>query len=211
MAVSPPCAKLRMLFEFYKVDYQCWKGKRKGSEYKKVPTTVINGLQINDSFIVVKSLARILDGKPLTPELVQLEEMGTYGVMIALEVAVANDSNEFSKCGPLIGMPCLVSCFSCCIPTCAGRSMAKKNSHLLTLKEYKDKYAEALKGKQYFHGDKAGVVDVSLCGILAPFDTAGIKYVTELVGSDGPVAEWYQRMKAQLPKLAFDSSIERKQ
>lgn len=46
MGVSPPCAKLRMIFDFYGVDYRCWAGKKKDSEYKKVPVVVTNGLQV---------------------------------------------------------------------------------------------------------------------------------------------------------------------
>ena len=95
--ISPPCAKLRMVFEFYGVDYQCYKGPRKGSEYKKIPVIVFNNVQINDSFIILKSLAKILDGVPLSPELLELEEMTTFGVMIAMEARVANDSAELSK------------------------------------------------------------------------------------------------------------------
>jgi len=95
--VSPPCVKLRLIFEFYGVDYQCMQGKKKDSEYKKIPVIVFNNVQINDSFVIVKSLAKVLDGEPLTPALLELEEMTTYGVMIAMEARVANDCSEFNK------------------------------------------------------------------------------------------------------------------
>ena len=59
------------------------KGKKPGSEYKKIPVVDIGpNVQINDSFIVVKTLAPILQGRPLTDEELQLEEMNTYGVMV---------------------------------------------------------------------------------------------------------------------------------
>ena len=47
MGSSPPCAKLRMIFEFYGVNYKCWAGKKKDSEYQKVPVVVTNGLQVS--------------------------------------------------------------------------------------------------------------------------------------------------------------------
>ena len=60
------------------------KGKKPNSEYKKVPVLDLNGVQINDSYIIVKNLAPILYGKALTEEEVKFEEAMTYGMMICL-------------------------------------------------------------------------------------------------------------------------------
>eukprot|EP00277_Geminigera_cryophila_P005618 CAMPEP_0179413312 /NCGR_PEP_ID=MMETSP0799-20121207/5024_1 /TAXON_ID=46947 /ORGANISM="Geminigera cryophila, Strain CCMP2564" /LENGTH=254 /DNA_ID=CAMNT_0021185761 /DNA_START=76 /DNA_END=840 /DNA_ORIENTATION=+ len=215
MPVSPPCCKLRMIFEYYKVDYQCYKGKKKGSDYKKVPAIVVANLQINDSFVIVKALAKILDGAPLSPALLELEEMTTFGTMVALEAQVANNTAELNKCGPMFGtgispiIGAILPCVSCCLTTCAGPGFYKKNPHLLSLQEYQDKYAAALQNKQFFHGSAPGIVDVSFCGMIAPFEHAGNKCVSELIGAKGPLAEWYARMKLQVPTLSYDAkSIE---
>jgi hypothetical protein len=78
-AISPPCVKIRAVFAFYKVPFTKHNGKKPNSPYKKIPVVDIgkDGHQINDSFIIVKSLAPILQGRPLTEEEIQLEEMNT--------------------------------------------------------------------------------------------------------------------------------------
>ena len=42
-------------------------------------------LQINDSFIITKTLAPILFGDALSPAELELEELVTYGLMLAFE------------------------------------------------------------------------------------------------------------------------------
>ena len=43
--------------------------------------------------------------------------------------------------------------------------------------------------------------------ILTHAYIAGNKCVKEFVGSSGPVADWYSRMKSQLPPLKYEKSI----
>jgi len=78
---SPPSAKIRALLKLAGVEYERCPGKVKGSEYQKIPVLFVNGRQINDSFVIVKTLAPILFGEALTEKDLELEEMLTYGLM----------------------------------------------------------------------------------------------------------------------------------
>ena len=92
---------------------------------------------------------------------------------------------------------CLLPCFSCCITTSKGPGFYKQNPDLLTLEQYRYKYAEALKSKQFFHGSKPGVVDVSLCGVIVLFEEAGNTCVAAEVVSEKAICA----MKQERPQL----------
>ena len=47
---------------------------------------MLNDRQINDSFIMIKNLSKIVDGKELTEEELEFEKEMTYGFMIATEI-----------------------------------------------------------------------------------------------------------------------------
>ena len=187
------------------VDFKVIEGKKKDSEYKKVPVVIVQNRQINDSFIVVKALARILDGAELSKDLIMVEEMTTYGLMVALEVDVAGSCNDLVKCASNMGgcTCCLLTSLSCCLCCLAPGMIRKKNPELKGLDHYAEQYKKALGTNQYFHGDKPGIVDVSICGVLAPFAHAGnITTTTKFLGSSGTLFEWYNRMKPTLPNIS---------
>ena len=71
---SPPCTKIMSILTYHKIQYKLIKSLKKDSEYQKVPILIINGRQINDSFIIVRNLAKIIDGRDLTYEEVIFEE-----------------------------------------------------------------------------------------------------------------------------------------
>lgn len=201
--ISPPCCKLRMIFKWYNVPFKIIDGPKSDSDYKKIPVVVVNGMQINDSFIVVKSLASILDGQPLSPELVAVEEMTTFGLMMALELDVTKSCLEIQKCAPMLdGLMCCglwsLSCIICCF---APGMISSKNPDLKSLAAYRSLYVKALNGNQFFHGSKPGIVDVSLCGVLSPFVRAGNSCVPEFLGDGGEMFEWYARMSTRLPNV----------
>ena len=56
---------------------------------------MLNGIQINDSFIMVKNLAPILYGKPLTEEEIKFEEVMTMGLNPAMQSKFADDGWMF--------------------------------------------------------------------------------------------------------------------
>ncbi len=169
-----------------------------------MPVVIVQNRQINDSFIVVKSLARILDGSDLSKDLIEIEEMNTYGLMVALEADVAGSCTDLVKCAPNMGccFCCLLTSFSCCICCFAPGNFRKRFPDLKGLEHYSQQFTKALGSKQYFHGDKPGIVDVSICGVMSPFVHAGNQVsITKFLGSSGPLFEWYNRMKPNLPKI----------
>ena len=179
-------------------------GKKPDSEYKKVPVVVIHNRQINDSYIVVKSLAHILDGAPLTKELIEIEEMTTYGLMVALEADVASDCSSLVACAPHFGccICALVTSCSCIICCVAPGVFRKRNPEMQSLDYYSKTYTTGLGAKQYFHGDKPGIVDVSICGVLAPFIKGGrSNTIKKFLGTTGPLSDWFNRMKPTLPDI----------
>ena len=72
---------------------------------------------------------------------------------------------------------------------------------LCSLDQYRQKYIEALGSKSYFHGSAPGIVDVSLCGVLAPFMRAGNDCVLLFLGETGVLSEWHRRMSNRLPNI----------
>ena len=192
-----------MIFKYYGVEYKAINGKKEDSDYKKIPVVVTNGVQINDSFIIVKSFARILCGLDLTPELLEVEQMTTSGLMIALEVAVAGSCTELNKCASKMDCCfCMIlsscSCLICCM---APGYIRDKHPALQNLEFYKSSYTVALGDKKYFHGENPGIVDISICGVLAPFIHADNEFVREFLGANGKLKEWYDRIRPVLPNI----------
>ena len=60
--LSPPCAKIVSILHHHNIQFKLVKGAPKKSTYKKVPVIILNDRQINDSFIIIKNLAKIVDG-----------------------------------------------------------------------------------------------------------------------------------------------------
>ena len=202
-AISPPCCKLRMIFSYYKLKFVVIDGKKPNSEYKKIPVVVVKNKQINDSFIIVKSLAQILDGQELTPELLALEEMNTYELMISLELHTASSCVSLLSCARKMNfcVCVLLSTFSCCICCCAPISMRSKFPNVKSVIEYNALYSDILGEKEYFHGSSPGIVDISLCGILAPFLHANVHVADEFLGTSGCLFEWHSRLRSRLPNI----------
>ena len=131
--ISPPCCKLRMIFKWYKIPFKTITGKKPDSDYQKIPVVVVNGIQINDSYVVVRSLAPILDSSALTPELIEVEEMTTFGLMIALELDVASSCIELQRCSSLLDgvLSVVLWSLACCLCCFAGSAIKSKNPGLL--------------------------------------------------------------------------------
>mmetsp|Transcript_92844 Transcript_92844/g.277008 ORF Transcript_92844/g.277008 Transcript_92844/m.277008 type:complete len:246 (+) Transcript_92844:71-808(+) len=201
--MSPPCAKIRLLLAFYRVPFASVAGHRPTGEYKKMPALDVGDRQINDSFIIVKSLAPILQERPLTSEEVQLERNMTYGLMVALQKEVAGSSEDLRSCGCAMGggVGCMLWSLSCCIArvgpsrvgTDAARFLGKPVGPIL---EYGDLLRAHLGKKHFFAGSEPRVIDASIFGMLLPFDVAQCACLGALLGprSDA-LHQWFLRMK----------------
>uniref|UniRef100_A0A7S3Z901 GST N-terminal domain-containing protein n=1 Tax=Lotharella globosa TaxID=91324 RepID=A0A7S3Z901_9EUKA len=188
--ISPPCCKIRTILNHYGVKFSQIEGPKKDSEYKKVPVLMLNGRQVNDSFIMVKELAKILDGKALTPELIEVEETFTFGAMISLEADVADSCSDLCGCAGLLGgcLGCLLGTLSCCIA--CGVNIRKGKPELKDTTTYGAMLSEKLRGKKFFHGDEPGIVDVSLFGAMLPFAEAKTQALEGFL--DAGMREWHE-------------------
>lgn len=196
--ISPPCCKLRFLLKYYKVPFTSLDGKKPGSEYTKIPVLDIGDRQINDSYIIVKNLAPILQGRPLTPEEVELEKTVTFGLMIELERVTGSSTCALFSCAGLMGggMGCCLRIAAPCIACCIGPNIGKDKG-LKSLGEYQEMLVKHLKG-DFFGGSDPGVLDASIYGVLMPFDAAHVPAVESLLGDLGaPLQAWHQRMTAK--------------
>mmetsp|Transcript_141461 Transcript_141461/g.439695 ORF Transcript_141461/g.439695 Transcript_141461/m.439695 type:complete len:238 (+) Transcript_141461:99-812(+) len=196
MKISPPCCKIRFLLNYYKVPFTEVDGKKPESEYKKVPVLDIADRQINDSYIIVKSLSPILQGRPLTEREVQIEHMLTFGIMLALEKATASSCCSLCGCAGLMGggKGCLLRFAACFIACCVGPSMMKGKT-LKSLPEYSESLKEHLGSQTFFGGSEPSIIDASLYGTIAPFEMAGANCVDMLLGDiSSPLRRWFDAM-----------------
>jgi hypothetical protein len=83
-------------YETVNVDYVS-KSELSFSEYKKVPVLTVNGYQINDSAIIIKTLTPIIYGRPLSQvEQAQVDETTTK-TMLAFEVLMFQSDKDIQK------------------------------------------------------------------------------------------------------------------
>mmetsp|Transcript_3288 Transcript_3288/g.10064 ORF Transcript_3288/g.10064 Transcript_3288/m.10064 type:complete len:256 (-) Transcript_3288:105-872(-) len=197
--ISPPCCKLRFLLQYYKVPFRVVDGKKPGSTYTKIPVLDIADRQINDSFIIVKSLAPILQGRPLTQDEEEVERQVTFGLMIAAEKRTAGSVKELCACGALLGgvLGCFLRAGSCVI-CCVGPRKIGAGKQLKSMKEYGDMLRDHLASGEFLGGgSRPSVLDVSVFGVLSPFARVEAICIDELLGHEGdPLRAWYDRMRS---------------
>jgi len=194
--VSPPCCKIRFMLKYYQVPFTSKEGKKPNSDYKKIPVLDIGDRQINDSYIIVKNLSPILQGRSLTEKEVAMEHSLTFGLMIALEKATATSVGSLCGCGSLLGgcQGCCLRCMAPFIACCIGPKVGK-DKDLKSLQDYGDKLRTDLGFMAFFGGEEPSVSDASLYGVLLPFDKAGATCVEVLLGDmEDPLSKWYHRM-----------------
>ncbi len=199
--LSPPTNKIMTILDFHQIKYTMNPKVPKESPYKKMPILVIGGKQINDSFIIARVLASILDKAPYTESELQGETMSTRGLMLALEAEVAGSGEEMRKCGRAAGgcIGCVLSCLSCCVPICGFSKKIKgafPGESDISVREYSEKFAGILGTNQYFHGQEIGVSDLSLFGVLRAFAKAD-NAALQVFMSNEIVGNWYGRVKEQ--------------
>jgi glutathione S-transferase len=196
--ISPPCCKIRFLLAFYEVPFKTVLGPKPNSDYKKIPVLDIGDrIQVNDSFIIAKSLSPILQGRPLKGDELEIEWEVTYGLMPALEVHAAGSISDLCACAALLGgtMGCALRTFACSL-CCAAPRKISEGKDLRTVPEYGDMLRDRLNGFSFFGGDSPNVLDVSAYGVLEPFARVQSSCVDCLLGPPGDVLrEWHNRMK----------------
>jgi len=154
----------------------------------KIPVLDVNGCRLKGSLIIIKNLARILDGKPMSDEQVRLEKMITFGLAIEMERSVSMNS--------------LFCCFAPSIAYWFGPLIGKgKNPKKIF--DYSQELKDFLQEKRFFSGhENPGINDLSLYGIIEPFQEAGNAVVNQLLGDiEDPLRIWHNTMKSRVPSL----------
>jgi len=201
--ISPPCVKVRAILKFFKVAFESKEGKPPNTVYKGIPILVVNGRQINDSYIIIKTLAPILIGRAMTNEELEFEKMLTFCLMPALESAVAASCNDLCKCACFAGggFCCLLSVLSCCIPCCGPARIATDYPNLKSVDNYVSIIVTTLGSTDYLFGDSIGISDVALYGLLCGFKLAGTEVCENMFHKNPTLQKWYDRVAPQVPHL----------
>ena len=200
--VSPPCRKIKTIFKFYGIKYTQLSSKP-DSEYKKIPIVTIGKYQINDSHIIARILAQVLEGNDLTERELLIEQTTTRGLMMALEVSVMESIHAIQQCAPHISenlcLQGLVWSVACCIPCCGLSNRIKsKFPDLKSVPSYGKWYAEQLGDQPFFHGETIGIIDCAVYGVLGGFAVAGNLCFDEFVGADVRLKSWWQKCTVQV-------------
>eukprot|EP00240_Pyramimonas_obovata_P013339 CAMPEP_0118942310 /NCGR_PEP_ID=MMETSP1169-20130426/35950_1 /TAXON_ID=36882 /ORGANISM="Pyramimonas obovata, Strain CCMP722" /LENGTH=242 /DNA_ID=CAMNT_0006887315 /DNA_START=60 /DNA_END=785 /DNA_ORIENTATION=+ len=203
---SMPCVKVRAHLTYTLVHFTAREGKKPGSDYEKIPVLDVNGRQINDSAIIVKTLAPIIYGRPLTDEEWHWEQRLTYGTMIAAEKTCFGDATDLKKFAHYVGFDkgwhgfwgLLIPIAAPILSIVIKKKLDKNNPGLLPLDDYLKEYKAALGDREYFTGNSIGPIDVSFVGILVVFEKAGTSFIKAAL-QKAKLLQYYNSIKMRLP------------
>jgi len=198
---SPPSAKVRWYLKYFKINYQSVKQFAPGP-YKKSPSIVVNGRQVNDSMIIVKYLSKALFGS--FDE--EFEKKLVYETHLALEVEFTANPGECKtllvKSGDLPG--CL-SCLASPILKKVGVKIKKENPDLKPLVEYFREFRAEIGEKQFWAGDKIGQQDLSFYGSFSVMRELEIGTFVNASAEAG-LDDWFKRMDQAVTQAVGRSS-----
>mmetsp|Transcript_72417 Transcript_72417/g.204710 ORF Transcript_72417/g.204710 Transcript_72417/m.204710 type:complete len:256 (-) Transcript_72417:79-846(-) len=208
---SPATAKARAVLDLAGVAYARRFGKVGHSSYQKFPVAFVNGRQINDSHVICKSLAPVLFGAPLTEADLRVDEVTTYGLMLACEVKAFSSPDCMRRWAALAGLAGGVTGFLVrhlapfSLAQRAADGLREKHPHLKEPAEYCRDLRQELdeRASPFFAGQQPGAVDASLFGALAVWAAGGeysMPFATEAI-EQGGLQPWHERMTAAMPDL----------
>ena len=214
MKASPPCIKIRALFALHGIVYESVYERAPGAYTKRPVLKIQMGgegeitKQINDSHVILQCLAPILDGRPLSPEEVELERFVTKELMISFEARAFSTGVDLHKFALVEGYGSLPAS-SLWMPLVRDvlsfkyhQSMSKSHPEALksTPAALTQRLADALKDQSFFAGADPGVVDCCVYGALAPFIEGRMAFAISALreAPDGTLQAWYDRMAAKV-------------
>lgn len=215
---NPPVTKIRAHLTYNSIPYTCVNrtpNKQPKGSYQKVPSIVVDGRQVNDSYVILKFLVPALYGN-LSEQDLLWEEKITYGAMIAMEVEAFEDPDSVSSILAMARKPGFLSWFSFFLPIGGpGHSMptgirnrrakpekVEKYGELKKFSEYLGEFKDAQGDKSFFGGENPSATDISLFATLKAFKT--VLYVEQALQEAG-LADWYKRVETKMPSLDKDT------
>jgi len=212
---SPPCWKVRAMLHYYELPYtsvHAYPGSKvEGLDdaYHKIPKLTVNGVQINDSAVVIRTLAPLVAGEEMTAVQIELEKRNNIkGLMGALEAETAGsftamvnatrvvtaDWNSYSYMALKPVVPYMLGALSPLLRLALSRAPHGKDGGSL---EHGRLFRQALGDAKFFHGERVGPLDLSLYGTLACF--AWLKSPPCLrVLAECDLQAWFDRVDEQV-------------
>eukprot|EP00470_Lotharella_oceanica_P001181 CAMPEP_0170177918 /NCGR_PEP_ID=MMETSP0040_2-20121228/11386_1 /TAXON_ID=641309 /ORGANISM="Lotharella oceanica, Strain CCMP622" /LENGTH=256 /DNA_ID=CAMNT_0010420791 /DNA_START=48 /DNA_END=815 /DNA_ORIENTATION=+ len=200
--ISGPSTMIRAIFFHYKVNYTLNYGPKSDSEYTKVPVVIINGQQINDSVIIIKHLAPILTGKPLTVDLLETMKTISYGLKIALDADSLDSCNDIFGCASVNG-----NCFGCVmriVAPCLVCCLNPRESDTLDSTEYARILKDKLGEKPFFHGSTPGIVDIAMFALIKLHVESRTKAIERFFDSGHGWRDYFKNVEASANMKAFE-------
>ena len=138
---------------------------------------MLNGRQINDSYIIVKNLAPILYGNPLTPEELNFTDRMTNGLIASL-LSLTYDSGALEskklylksegKCKACCCTVCCCNCW-CCMSTMSNNVLRYYELESNKTDSYIAMIEARLSENEFLQGPEIGILDLSLYGATQAF------------------------------------------
>lgn len=200
---SPPCVKIRAFLKYHGVPFETVFGRHPTSDYKQFPVLELNGRQINDSHIIMTSLAPVLMGRSFTEEEQMWEKKFTYEFMPAFEVELAGDANDIANLTGFVGgwKRWLIGLVTPLLGAFLEQVFKARYPDMkLPSSLYGVQFKQAMGSQPFFHGEQPGPVDLSLYGTYAAFAEKRCRSVARFL-QDSQLEEWHERMVALVPEV----------
>ena len=164
---------------------------------------MLNGHQLNDSFIIVQALAPLLHGAKLSEEDLAFEKQMAYGFQSACLSNVMENGWNFRKmvgkwfgCG---AANCLTFC--CCNCPCYRHHMLNKKKQAGDKNTAADIYKyliiieERLEKHEFLSGKELGILDLSLYGMTHTFSSEpNMGFFQDMLDKSEKFARWWLKM-----------------
>ena len=199
MRASPPCCKVTALLKYYKIPFnfvETSPGKpiTKGGSYKKIPVLRASGRQVNDSYVICKSILSVV-GKFDA----EVEEMITFCIQPALEMEAFKEPEDFRKYAVAAGFGVVHYVPGFILGLLSPANMIKKKyPDLKPLVDYGKEFQSKMNGRPFVGGAEPSGHDISLYGTLYFFKKAKCTKADDFL-KNSDLQSWYDRVNAKMP------------
>ncbi|EKX35797.1 hypothetical protein GUITHDRAFT_146255 [Guillardia theta CCMP2712] len=162
---SPPCVMVRALLAYGGLKYESVLVNMMSTRHLDIPTLVVNGMQINDSYIIYKELSAIIFERSLSAlECQQIHDI-TYGMLLAFQSEFFSSLAVRKKFVRLsfAGNGCFTCFFHPLIRMYVGRAPNRIHAahpDLQSLDFYGKKFSAEINKGTFHGGAQPGPVDI---------------------------------------------------